>query len=251
MYVREKAFYTEQINATMEPYIPIKCKDPGYPTIPITIGECQIGCALLDLGASVNLIPYTIFKQLGLGDLKPTRSILQMADRSVKAPRGVIEDVLVQVGQFCFPVDFMVLDTEGVPDPSKQISIILGRPFLATARAVVNCKSGVIELTFGNMEMEMNIFECVKKPMEEINDFEEIEFIDVLTEEYMDTYATKGTIDYYESIQDEPENTEDTDTINAIHDWRPQFEPFELPLNEPVPSDIKDPIPERKPLPSN
>ena len=69
---------------------------------------------LLDLGASVNLLPYSIYKQLGLGELKPTSITLSLADRSVKIPRGMIEDVLVQVEKFYYPVDFVVLDTDPV-----------------------------------------------------------------------------------------------------------------------------------------
>lgn len=78
----------------INPYTLIKCKDPWCPTIPITIGKCQISRALLDLEASVNFIPFTVYEQLGLGELKPIISVLQMADRSVKVPRGIIEDVL-------------------------------------------------------------------------------------------------------------------------------------------------------------
>ena len=70
--------------------------------------------ALLDLGTSVNLLPYSIYKQLGLGELKPTSIILSLADRSVKIPRGMIEDVLVQVDKFYYPMDFVVLDTDPV-----------------------------------------------------------------------------------------------------------------------------------------
>ena len=68
--------------------------------------------ALLDLGASVNLLPYSIYKQLGLNELKPTSITLSLADRLVKIPRGMIEDVLVQVDNFYYPVDFVVLDTD-------------------------------------------------------------------------------------------------------------------------------------------
>lgn len=152
----------------IDPYTPIKDEDHGCPTIPITIGDCQISRALLDLGASVNLIPYIVYKQLGLGKLKPTRSVLQMANRSVNMPRGVIEDVLVQVERFCFPVDFVVLDTQAIPEPSKQIPIILGRPFLTTYEAVINCKNGIMTLTFGNPKTEMNLFECSRRPLEEL-----------------------------------------------------------------------------------
>ncbi|RVW58653.1 hypothetical protein CK203_102752 [Vitis vinifera] len=72
------------------------------------------GKALLDLGASVNLLPYSVYKQLGLGELKPTSITLSLADRSVKIPRGIIEDVLVQVDNFYYPVDFVVLDTDPI-----------------------------------------------------------------------------------------------------------------------------------------
>ena len=68
--------------------------------------------ALLDLGASVNLLPYSIYKQLGLGKLKPTSITLSLADRSMKIPRGMIEDVLVQVDKFYYLVDFVVLDAD-------------------------------------------------------------------------------------------------------------------------------------------
>ena len=70
--------------------------------------------ALLNLGASVNLLPYFVYKQLGLGELKPTSIALSLADRSMKIPRGMIEDVLVQVDKFYYPVDFVVLDTDPV-----------------------------------------------------------------------------------------------------------------------------------------
>jgi hypothetical protein len=91
-----------------------KYKDPGCPTITCMIGVSQIERALLDLGASVNLLPYSIYLQLGLGELKHTSMTLQLADRSMKIPRGIVEDVLIKVDKFYFLVDFIVLDTEPV-----------------------------------------------------------------------------------------------------------------------------------------
>jgi hypothetical protein len=90
------------------------------------IGVSHIEKALLDLGASVNLLPYLVYLQLGLGELKPTSMTLQLADRSVKVPRGIIEDVLIKVEKFYFPVDFIVLDTEPVQNVGIQIPVILG-----------------------------------------------------------------------------------------------------------------------------
>ena len=99
---------------------------------------------LLDLGASVNLLPYSVYKQLGLGELKPTTITLSLADKSVKIPKGIVEDVLVKVDKFYYLVDFVVLDTEPVATGANFVPIILGRPFLATSNAIINCKNGVI-----------------------------------------------------------------------------------------------------------
>ncbi|XP_077222117.1 uncharacterized protein LOC143855958 [Tasmannia lanceolata] len=148
-----------------------KYKDPGCPTISCTVGNTQIDHALLDLGASVNLIPFSVFKQLGLGDLKPTTVTLQLADRSIKALKGMVEDVLVKVGDFLFPVDFVVLDTEPVANINDQIPIILGRPFLHTSNALINYRNGLMKLSFGNTSVDFNVFRLSKQPNfhEEIN----------------------------------------------------------------------------------
>ena len=149
--VNKKAFLTEQVSAIIECKTLVKYKDPGCPTISINIRGISVEKALLDLGASVNLFPYSMYKQLGLGELKPTSITLSLADRSIKIPKGTIEDVLIQVDRFYYPVDFVVLDTESVAVGANHVPIILGRPFLATSNAIINCRNGVMQLTFGNM----------------------------------------------------------------------------------------------------
>ena len=141
----------------------MKYKDPGSPTISVNIGGTCIDKALLDLGASVNLLPYSTYKQLGLGELKSTNITLSLADRSVKIPKGIVEDVLVKVDKFYYHVDFVVLDTEQMAESINQVPIILGRPFLATFNAIINCWNGVMQLTFGNMTLELNIFHLSNK----------------------------------------------------------------------------------------
>ena len=141
----------------------MKYKDPGSPTISVNIGGTCIDKALLDLGASVNLLPHSVYRQLGLGELKPTNITLSLADRSVKIPKGIVEDVLVKIDKFYYPVDFVVLDTEPVAGGTNQVPIILGRPFLATSNAIINCRNGVMQLTFGNMTLELNIFHLSNK----------------------------------------------------------------------------------------
>ena len=112
--VNKKAFLTEQVSAIIQCKSPVKYKDLGCPTILVSIGGTSVEKALLDLGASVNLLPYSVYKQLRLGELKPTSITLSLVDRSVKFPRGMIEDVLVQVDKFYHPVGFVVLDTDPV-----------------------------------------------------------------------------------------------------------------------------------------
>ncbi|CAN6455320.1 unnamed protein product [Victoria cruziana] len=88
---------------------------------------------------------------------------IQMADRSVKAPRGVLEDVLLKIEDFVFPVDFMILDMEGV-NAEHQMPIILGRPFLAIANACINCRTVVLEISFGDRKLRLNIFHAAMGP---------------------------------------------------------------------------------------
>ncbi|XP_026410340.1 uncharacterized protein LOC113305533 [Papaver somniferum] len=136
--VQKKAFLTEQVSSILKHNTPPKYKDPGCPTIYCIIGDFMIKQALLDLGATINLLPFSVYEQLGLGELKLTSVTLQLADRYVKVPRGVVENVLIQIDKFYYPVDFIVLDTQPVANASKEIPVILGRPFLTTANALTN-----------------------------------------------------------------------------------------------------------------
>ena len=161
--IEKKAFLTKQVSAIIQSKTSVKYKDPGSPTISVNIGGTCIDKALLDLGASVNLLPYSVYKQLGLGELKPTNITLSLAYRSVKIPKGIVEDVLVKVDKFYYPVDFVVLDTEPIAIGPNHVPIILGRPFLATSNAIINCRNGIMQLTFGNMTLELNIFHLSNK----------------------------------------------------------------------------------------
>ncbi|RVW57865.1 Retrovirus-related Pol polyprotein from transposon 17.6 [Vitis vinifera] len=145
--VNKKAFLTEQVSAIIQCKSPLKYKDPGCPTISVMIGGKVVEKTLLDLGASVNLLPYSVYKQLRLGELKPTSITLSLADRSVKIPRG---------------------------------------SFLTTSNAIINCRNGLMQLTFGNMTLELNIFYMSKKQItpEEEEGPEEVCIIDTLVEEH-------------------------------------------------------------------
>ena len=112
--VNKDTFMTEQSTSLIRNNLPPKYKDLGSPTISIMVGNSNLGHALVDLGASVNLFPNLVYVELRLGELEPTNITLQLADCSVKIPRGIVKDVLVQVDKFYFPVDFVVLDTHPV-----------------------------------------------------------------------------------------------------------------------------------------
>ena len=185
--VEKKAFLTEQVSAIIQCKTPMKYKDPGYPTISVNIGGTCVEKALLDLGASVNLLPYSMYQQLGLGELKPTFITLSLADRSIKIPKRTVEDVLIQVEKFYYLVDFVVLDTEPAATGANYVPIILGRPFLATSNAIINFRKGVMQLTFRNMTLELNIFHLSKMHMQLVEDGpEEVCIIDTILEEQAD-----------------------------------------------------------------
>ncbi|GAV87914.1 hypothetical protein CFOL_v3_31338 [Cephalotus follicularis] len=129
---------TEQVSIVLCNKLPPKPKDPGAPLISCNIGNFQIERALLDLGANVNILPSSVYDHFGFGELRPTEVTLKLADRALKIPKGFIEGVLVKVDDLYFPVDFLMLDME-TPSNRKPQSIILGRPFLATANACINC----------------------------------------------------------------------------------------------------------------
>ena len=122
-------------SAVIKRGLPEKMKDPGSFTIPCTIGEFEFQKALCDSGASINLMPYSVAKKLSLGEITPTTVTLQMADRTLEKPEG-IEDVLVKVGKFNFPVDFIILDME----EDSQVPLLLGRPFLELEKLSSICK---------------------------------------------------------------------------------------------------------------
>ncbi|XP_073024298.1 uncharacterized protein [Primulina eburnea] len=137
-----------------------KLKDPGSFSIPCTIGTSNFSKALCDLGASINLMPYSCFEKLKIGEVKPTTISLQLADRSIKYPRGVVEDVLVKVDKFIFPVDFVVLDME----EDREIPLILGRPFLATGKALIDVQKGELVLRLNDESVVFNVFQSIKYP---------------------------------------------------------------------------------------
>ena len=144
---------TATCSAVIQRSLPAKMKDPGSFTIPCSIGKYEFKKALCDSGASINLMPLSVVQRLSLGELTPTTIILQMVDRSMAQPEGVLEDVLVKVGKFIFSVDFVVMKME----EDNQVPLLLGRPFLGTGAALIDVKKGELTLRVGNEAVHFNL----------------------------------------------------------------------------------------------
>ena len=149
---------TATCSAVIQKNLPEKMKDPGSFTIPCTIGGVEIQKALCDSGACINLMPLSVARRLSLGELTPTTVTLQMADRTMAKLEGVIEDVLVKVGKFVFPIDFIILDIK----EDSQVPLLLGRPFLATEAALIDMQKGVLTLRVGEEAADFNLLQSWK-----------------------------------------------------------------------------------------
>ncbi|XP_040375186.1 uncharacterized protein LOC121052996 [Rosa chinensis] len=160
---KETVALSEEVSAVLLRKLPPKLKDPGRFTIPCTIGERRFEKALLDLGASINLMPYTMYETLKLGELKDTQVTIQLADRSIAHPKGIVEDVLVQAGELIFPADFFVLEMELEPMP-YDLPLILGRLFMRTARTKIDVYEGTLTMEFDGDIICFNIFEAMRYP---------------------------------------------------------------------------------------
>ncbi|KAL2542861.1 Aspartic peptidase domain containing protein [Abeliophyllum distichum] len=157
----ETVALTEECSAILLNKLPPKLKDPGSFKLPCTIGEFYNFNALCDLGASVNLMPLSVYRRLGLGKVKATSVSLQLADRSIKYPRGVVEDVVIKVDKFFFPVDFIVLDIE----EDQNMPVILGRPFLATSRALIDVEKGELSLRVQDEQAVFSMYTIPEQPI--------------------------------------------------------------------------------------
>ncbi|XP_058783609.1 uncharacterized protein LOC131658316 [Vicia villosa] len=140
--------------------MPLKLKDPGSFSIPCVIGKFIIDKALCDLGASVSLIPLSICEKLKLGELRPTKMSLQLADRLVKFPVCMLENVPVRIGEFYIHTDFIIMDIK----EHSNIRIILGRPFLATVGAILDVKKGKLTFEVGEEKVEFILSQLFKAP---------------------------------------------------------------------------------------
>ncbi|GKB71179.1 reverse transcriptase domain-containing protein, partial [Tanacetum coccineum] len=170
----------ENCSAVILKKLPEKLGDPGKFLIPCDFPEIVKCLALADLGASINLMPLSIWKKLSLPELTPTRMILELADRSTTSPSGIAEDVFVKVGKFHFPADFVVVDY--VVDP--RVPLILGRPFLRTARALIDVYGEELTLRVDDEAITFKFGQTSRYSYNNAKLVNRIDVIDVSCEEY-------------------------------------------------------------------
>ncbi|XP_070038290.1 uncharacterized protein [Nicotiana tomentosiformis] len=175
---------TQTCSAVVTRLMAQKVSDPGSFIIPCTIG------ALCDLGASINLMPLAIYTKLGIGRARPTSMLLQLADRTVKRPTGILDNVLVQAGKFVFPADFVILNYQ----VDEEIPIILGRPLLATGRALIDCETGELKMRLNNEEIIFNVPQSMRRPSEFAN-CSLVEVVDVILQEEDETLNVKDPLE--------------------------------------------------------
>ncbi|GKB22042.1 reverse transcriptase domain-containing protein, partial [Tanacetum coccineum] len=181
----------ENCSAVVLKKLPEKLGDPGRFLIPCDFSEFDSYLALADLGASINLMPLSIWKKLQLSGLTETKMVLELADRTISKPTGVAENVFIKVGKFYFLADFVVLDF--IADP--RVPLILGRPFLRTTHALIDVYEGEIILRNDDQSLTLK---CGDTPSISYNNFEslkKVDLIDVTCEEY-----SQEVLDFSDSV---------------------------------------------------
>ncbi|CAN6695149.1 unnamed protein product [Malus baccata var. baccata] len=258
---KEVVQVSENVSAVLQRKLPPKCKDPGSFTIPCVIGNTKFEQCMLDLGASINVMPYSIYASMNLGELKNDGVIIQLADRSNAYPKGVLEDVLVQVGNLIFPVDFYVLDMEDSPH-STPLPILLGRPFMKTARTKIDVFKGTLTMEFDGEVIDFNLSESIKFPKDDHSCFS-IDIIDDLAQDFLDCLE-RDTLEttIAQGIGQTsgfavPRSEEEAEIVAALeslpqHHGKPS-NPISTPVstNKLLPSVIQAPILELTPLPDH
>ncbi|KAI5351553.1 hypothetical protein L3X38_004444 [Prunus dulcis] len=261
----EQVALSEEVSAVLQRKLPPKLKDPGSFSIPCIVGDFKFQKALLDLGASINLMPYHVYEKLNLGELQATSVSIQLADRTIRYPKGILEDVLVKVEELILPADFLVLEMEEAPIHDNQLPLILGRPFMATAGAIIDVKKGTLTMNVFDETIAFKVFEASKFPSDE----HEVFYLDAI-----DTMVKEALpMSYLEPIEaciTQGIRKEEVDSLQAVISplllelacsmdsyieigkrYANQFESLPPPTNKVLPSIVQAPELELKQLPKH
>nr|GEW05796.1 reverse transcriptase domain-containing protein [Tanacetum cinerariifolium] len=183
------AFLSNESSAMIQNKVPLKFKDPESFLILCNFNKTFSSNVLANLGASINLMLYSIYAKLSLETLKPTKMSVRLADRSFQYPVGIAENMLVKVGKFTFPVDFVILEME----EDSKVPIISGRPFLHTANVVIRVKQKQLNLRVGTESMIFNIDSARKHSYSNDDTCFSIDVIDEILEEDFDALLNEGS----------------------------------------------------------
>ncbi|GJS35571.1 reverse transcriptase domain-containing protein [Tanacetum coccineum] len=182
-------FLSDESSGMIQNKVPPKLGDPGSFLIPCNFNKTFSCNALADLGTSINLMPYSLYAKLSLETLKPTKMGLRLADRSFQYPVGITENMLVEVGKFTFPADFVILEME----EDSKVPLILGRPFLHTTDAVIRVKQKQLNLGVGTERMIFNIDSAMKHSYSNDDTCFNIDVINEILEEDFDALLDEGS----------------------------------------------------------
>ncbi|GJV01594.1 reverse transcriptase domain-containing protein [Tanacetum coccineum] len=230
-----KITLNENCSAMLLKMLPEKLGDPGKFLILCNFPGMDVCHALADLGASINLMPLSIWKKLSLPELTPTQMTLELADRSITHPKGVTEDVFVKVGSFHFPIDFVVVDFEADP----RVPLILGRSFLTTSRALIDVYGEEITLRVDNEAITFNLDQTTRYSSTNDKSVNRIDIIDEVWivlkgDEHLSTFSAEEII----PIPRESEDTSRSDSKNIL----PSYNDF-LSINGPCDDSVIFSIP--------
>ncbi|XP_021829832.1 uncharacterized protein LOC110770058 [Prunus avium] len=249
----------QNVSAVLQRKLPPKLDDPGSFDIPINIGGKKVGRAILDLGASINVLPYSVYQELGLEGMKKTSMRLELADHSIKYPKGIVEDILVQVNTLILPADFVVMDMEDNPNGDHVDPILLGRPFMATADTIIKVKDSTLSMTVLGETVEFKMLNALSQPSISLDSCFSIDVVDhevsskILHRKSND--ALEAVLTQEEEDLCEPEFQEVVAALEVFQPYPPSFRPPLEPLGPSStklePSIITPPKLELKPLPNH
>nr|GEX86712.1 reverse transcriptase domain-containing protein [Tanacetum cinerariifolium] len=207
------AFLSDESSTMIQNKVPPKLGDPESFLIPCNFNKTFSCNALADLGASINLMPYSLYAKLSLKTLKPTKMSVRLADRSFQYPLGIAKNMLVEVAKCTFPVDFVILEME----EDSKVPLILGRPFLYIADVVIRVKQKQLNLRVGTERMIFNIDSAMKHSYSNDDTCFSIDVINEILEEYFN-----ALLDERSKILHSIEGTllEDEILLNLMNSWQ-------------------------------
>ncbi|KAK8984542.1 hypothetical protein V6N11_047763 [Hibiscus sabdariffa] len=241
----EKINLGENVSAILTRRLPPKLKDQGMFTIPCKIDKVGIKRAMCDLGASINVMPLSVYKTLSADPLKETRVTVQLADRSIVYPEGVLENVLVQVNELIFPADFYVINMKSDRTDNSP-EILLGRPFLSTADVKIGVRSGLLSLECNGEVVKFNVYKAMQYP-EEIESVNFVDIFDPIIYEYVETNFVDKSCREYDNFDKELREFEPNYLVNSVL----SKELYMSPKTKLLPSVLQAPQIELKELPKH